>query len=100
MDVQATTFSGNSPDSAPVLLEDNRETDGSRGVFYSDDLSSDVEVCTYEGPDQYSTAPPCEEGSAVDSLGPEDSGRLLNTSSLWFQNTLQVGLFEFTCELF
>lgn len=86
--VQGCTFTDNSPDSFPVLLADNREVADSKGVFYSDPQLSGVQVCGYEGPDQYSRAPPC---TMSDPLALQEAGtQFLNASSPWFVNVQQV----------
>ena len=84
--LQGCTFHGNTPDSLPVLLADNRDDETTTGRFYSE--SPTPQLCVYEGPDDTSVPPPCEFRTPA-SLGAADDV-FLDGESVWLQQVKQV----------
>lgn len=88
--LEGCIFSDNLPYTLPALLADNRETDTAKGRFYSD--SSSPTVCTYEGPDQFSTPPPCESSSPEPLAVPGSTATrgFLTASNSWLVDVQEV----------
>lgn len=84
--LEGCTFSGNTPETLPALLADNRDDEVSTGMFYSD--SPTPQICVYEGPDDASVPPPCAT-SSPGGLGAAGDVFLQGTHQ-WLQQVKQV----------
>jgi hypothetical protein len=85
--LEGCTFSDNVVSTTlPTLLADNRASEYTSSVFYSD--SATPSVCTYEGPDQTDPPPPCENSKPRPLSMASD--RFLTASNAWFLEVQQV----------